>query len=308
MCYAAPFAVADDYPSKPVQLICPFAAGGTSDLTARIVTNRMGEIIGKPFIVQNKTGGGSSVGISFVASSKPDGYTVLTASAGIVLIPMITPQLPYKASALAPLGRMVSWNNMIVVNKDFPARTFAEFIDYSRKHRGSISYSSSGVGNTSHFIGEFTNMELRLDIQHIPFPGENPAITAVVGGHVEASYVSLPTALPHVLSGAVRPLLVFSNKRDPQLPNVPCSAEAGYPDLLASSYHALFVPAQTAAPVMKKLQSALEKALQDKNVRGKIEALGLTAAYLNAQQTAKFLDNEYRKWSVVAKKANIVVK
>jgi tripartite-type tricarboxylate transporter receptor subunit TctC len=298
----------DKYPSKAIQLICPFAAGGTSDLSARIVGNKMGEILGQPIVVMNKTGGGSSVGINFVAGSKPDGYTILTASAGMVLIPMITPQLPYKMGDLVPLGRLVTWNNMIVVGKDLPVKTFSEFVAYARKNPNTLSYSSSGVGNTSHFIGEFINMELKLDVQHIPYPGENPAITAVLGNHAQVSYVSLPTCLQHVRSGAVKALAVFSNKRDPELPQVPSSTEEGYPDLLAASYHIFYASAKTPPPILKQLETAFEKALQDKEVSGKIEALGLTVSYANSQETRKFLDNEYKKWSIVAKKANIVVK
>ena len=313
VCFAFVMAVSpawslEEYPTKPIQLVCPFAPGGTSDLSARIVGTKMGEILGQPLVAVNKTGGGSSLGINYVAGSKPDGYTLLTASAGMVLIPMITPQLPYKMEDLVPLGRLVTWNNMIVVHKDIPVKSLSEFVAYAKKNPGTLSYSSSGIGNTSHFIGELINMEFKLDIQHIPYPGENPAITAVLGKHAQISYVSLPTCLQHVKSGAIKAVAVLSNKRDPELPQVPTSVEEGSADLIASSYHIFYAPAKIPASILKKLETALEKALQDKEVNNKIEALGLTVSYQNSQETKKFLDNEYKKWAAVAKKANIVIK
>ena len=299
---------AEEYPNKPIQLICPFAPGGNSDLSARVVGNKMAEMLGQPIMVVNKPGGGSAVGINFVAGSKPDGYTLLTASAGMVLIPMITPQLPYKMEDLVPVGRVVTWNSTVVVNKDIPAKSLLEFAAYARKNPGTLSYSSSGIGNTSHFIGEWINMEFKLDIQHILYVGENPAMTAVVGKHAHVTYLSLPQCIPHVKSGAVTPIAVLSNKRDPELPQVPSSAEQGYPDLIASSYHIFYAPAKIPAPILKKLETTLEKALQDKDVMKQIVDIGLTVGFLNSQDTKKFLDNEYKKWAPVAKKANIVIK
>ena len=299
---------ADEYPTKPIQLICPFAAGGNSDLSARIVGGKMAEILRQPIVVLNKTGGGSSIGINFVAGSKPDGYTLLTASAGMVLIPMITPQLPYKMDDLVPIGRLVTWNNIMVVNKDIPANNLPEFIAYARKNPGTLSYSSSGVGNTSHFIGELINMETKLDVQHIPYTGENPAITAVLGKHAHVTYTGLPSAQEHVRSGALKALAVFAAHRDPALPQVPTAVEQGFPGLIASSYHAFYAPAKTPPAILKKLEAALEKALQDKQVIKEIEAQRLTVAYLSSRDTRQFLENELKKWSIIAKRANIVVK
>ena len=299
---------ADAYPDRPIQLVCPFAPGGNSDMSARIIGNKLAEILGKPIVVVNKPGGGSSVGINYVVGSKPDGYTILTASAGIVLIPMINPQLPYKMADLTPIGRLVTWNNMMVVNKDVPAGNLQEFIAYAKQNPGALSYSSSGVGNTSHFIGELINSETKLDLQHIPYTGENPAITAVLGKHAHATYTSLPSTQAHIRTGTLKALAVFAAQRDPALPQVPTAAEQGFPDLIASSYHAFYAPAKIPPAILKRLETALEKALQDKKVRQEIEATKLTISYLNSRETKQFLDKEFKKWSVIAKKANIVIK
>jgi tripartite-type tricarboxylate transporter receptor subunit TctC len=297
----------DEYPTKAIQLICPFAPGGNSDLSARIVGSKLSEILRQPIVVMNKPGGGSSIGINYVAGSKPDGYTLLTASAGMVLIPMITPQLPYKMDDLTPIGRLVTWNNIMVVHKDTPANNLQEFIAYARKNPGALSYSSSGIGNTSHFIGELINMEAKLDLQHIPYTGENPANTAVLGKHAHVTYTSLPGTQEHVRSGALKALAVFATQRDPALPQVPTAAEQGFPGLIASSYHAFFAPAKIPPAILKNLEVSLEKVLQDKQVMKEIETQRLTVAYLNSKDTKQFLENELKKWSIIAKKAKIVV-
>ena len=298
----------DDYPTKPIQLVCPFAPGGDSNLSARIVADKLQEMLGQPVLVVNKPGGGSALGTNYVIASKPDGYTLLTASAPIVFIPIITPQLPYKIDDLVPIGRLATYNNFVVVNKNLPVNNMGELIAHVKKNPGTLSYGSPGIGTTGHFIGELINIETKLDLQHIPFNGVAPAITALLGNHVQVSYIGRASCLPHIKSGALKALMVLSNKRDPEIPQVPMTVEEGFGNLIAPAYHALYAQAKIPVPILKKLESALENALQDKEVGKKIEALWLTVAFLNSQDTKKFLDNEFKKWSIVAKKANIVVK
>ncbi len=305
---ALPGQAAAPYPTRPIQLICPFAPGGNSDWSARIVGNKMAELLGQPIVVVNKPGGGSAVGINFVAGSKPDGYTILTASAGMVMIPLINPQLPYKMDDLVPIGRLATWNNAMVVNKDVPVSNLQEFIAYAKKNPGTLSYSSSGIGNTSHFIGEMINMETKLDLQHIPYTGESPAITAVLGKHAHATFTGLPSIQAHVRTGALKALAVFATQRDPSLLQVPTAAEQGFPDLIASSYHAFYASAKTSPAILKKLEAAMDKALQDKKVRQEIDNQKLTVAFLNSRETKQFLESEFKKWSLIAKKANIKIK
>jgi tripartite-type tricarboxylate transporter receptor subunit TctC len=306
---SASFCCASDaYPNKAIQLICPFAAGGDSDLSARIVAEKLQEILGQPVVIVNKPGAGSALGISLVIGSKPDGYTLLTSSAPMVFLPIITPQPPFKVDDLVPVGRLATYNNVVAVSKNLPVKNMAEFIAYAKANPNTLSYSSAGVGTTGHFIGELINMETKSDLQHIPYNGVAPAITAVVGNHAQACFISLSACSPHIRSGAVKALAVLSTKRDPEIPQVPTTVEEGFGSLIAPSYHIIYAPAKIPAPVLKKLESALEKALDDKEVRKKIEALSLSASFLNSQDSKKFLDSESKKWSVVAKKANIVIK
>lgn len=209
---------------------------------------------------------------------------------------------------LVPVGRLATYNNLAVVNKNLFVNNLAEFIAYVKKNPGTVSYSSAGVGTTGHFIGELIKIDTKSDLQHIPYNGVTQAITAVLGNHAQACFISLPACLPHIKSGAVRALAILSSNRDPEVPQVPTAIEEGFNDLVAPSYHIIYAPAKIPVPILKKLESGLEKALHDKEVRKKIAALWLAADFLNTEDTKKFLDNEFKKWSVVAKKANIVIK
>jgi tripartite-type tricarboxylate transporter receptor subunit TctC len=298
----------DAYPNKPIQLICPFAPGGDSDLSARIVADKLQRILGQPVLIVNKPGAGSALGIDFVIGSKPDGYTILTSSAPMVFLPIIMPQAPFKMDDLVPVGRLATYNNVVAVSKNLPVKTMAEFIAYAKANPNTLSYSSPGVGTTGHFIGELINMETKLDLQHIPYPGVAPAVTALVGNHVQAAFISLSASLPHIKSGSIKALAVLAAKRDPEIPQVPTTVEEGFSNLIAPSYHIIYAPAKIPAAILEKLQAALEQALEDKEVRTKIEALSLNPSFLNSQDTRKFLDSEIKKWTPVARKANIVVK
>lgn len=300
---------ADDYPNKPIQFICPYSVGGITDLSARVLAEKMGEYLKQPVIVQNKPGAGAALGTGFVAASKPDGYTILTTWTGVaVLVPLIYPNLPYQMSALTPIGKGLVLNQVMLVNKDIPAKNLTEFISYAKKNPKKLSYGTAGVGTLPHLVMEQLNVLAGLDIQHIPYNSELQAVTALVGGHVQASVLSLTISGPHMKTGAVRGIAMLTEKRDPDLPGVPTSAEQGFPQLTASIYNVLFAPAKTPAPIMKKLEAALEYAVRDKDTREKLAKMDYKVDYTNGLDTQAFLDRETKKWAVVVKKANIIMK
>jgi tripartite-type tricarboxylate transporter receptor subunit TctC len=300
---------ADEYPNKPIQLICPYAPGGITDLAARALAEKMGEYVGQPVLVVNKPGAGAALGTGFVAASKPDGYTILTSWTGVItLLPLIQPNLPYKMSELTPLGRAVIVNQVMLVNKNLPVNTIPELVAYAKKNPKTLSYGTAGVGTLPHLVMEQLNSLAQTDLQHIPYNSELQAVTALAGNHVQASVLTLTISLPHIKSNAIRAIANLSEKRDPLIPQVSTSAEQGYPDLLASIYNILFVPAKTPPPIVKKLETALEKTLRDKDIREKLEKMDYKIDFLGGRETQAFLDRESKKWSSVVKKANIVIK
>ena len=316
ICIAATFVLspfvswaADEYPTKPIQLICPYGAGGVADVVARLVADKMTEHLGKPVVVANKPGGGTAIGTGFVAASKPDGYTMLiNMTGGFIVTPLITSNLPYKMSDFTPIGKMVVAGYAILANKDVPAKTLKEFIGYVKKNPKSLSYGSPGVGTIDHLAMELFNIQAQMDLPHIPYASQLPVLTALMGNHVQTAVGTTSISLPYIKAGQIRVLAVLSEQRDSLLPEVPTSVEQGFPDLVASVYNVLFVSSKTPAPIVKKLEGALEKTLQDKELHENFKKLNLKIDFLNSHDTQTFLDSEVKKWAVVVKKANIVIK
>jgi len=299
----------DDYPSKPIQLICPYSVGGITDLSARLIAEKMGEFLGQPVVVVNKPGAGAALGTGYVAASKPDGYTIVTTWTGVaIIVPLITPNLPYKMTDLTPIGKSLVVDQLLLVNKDLPVKTLSELVAYAKQHPKTLSYGTAGVGTIPHLAMEMLNSQAQLDMQHIPYNSELQAVTALVGNHVHASILTYTISGPHIRSNAVRALAVLSPKRDPLLPDVPTSAEQGYPEIIAVIYNILFAPAKTSAPILKKIEDALEKTLRDKEVKEKLEKMEYKVDFMNGKGTQSFLEAETKKWSEVVKKANIVIK
>ncbi len=300
---------ADEYPSKPIQLVCPYGAGGLTDMVARFVAEKMAKYLGQPLVVVNKPGGATSIGTGFVASSKPDGYTVLiNMTGGFIVTPLITPNLPYKMTDFTPVGKIVTADYLVLTNKNLPVKTLPELTAYLKKNPGKVSYASPGVGTVNHLAMELFNLREQTDMQHIPYTSELQMVTALMGNHVQVGVVSTTFSLSYLRSNQVRAIAVLASKRDPHLPDVTTSAEQGLPDLTASIYNILFVPAKTPGPVAKKLEEALQKTLRDKEVVDGLEKMDLKIDFLNSAETSAFLDTELKKWAGVVKKANITIK
>ena len=304
------FAVqAADYPTKPSQLVCPYSAGGLTDIVARFVARKMAENLGQPIIVVNKPGAGSSIASSYVAAAKPDGYTVLiNMTGGFVVTPLITPNLPYKMSDFTPIGKIASADYLLLVNKDLPVNTIAELVAYTKKNPGKLSYGSPGVGSVNHLVMEQLVSQVQIDMQHIPYTSELPVMTALMGGHIQAAAVTAPTSYKYVTSNQVRAVAALAEKRDSVLSGLATSGEQGFPDLLCSVYNVLVVLSKTPAPIVKKLEAALLKTLADKEVAANLEKMGFKVDRLGAADTKAFLDKEAKKWASVVKKANMTIK
>ena len=297
---------ADEFPGKPIQLIVPFGAGGLTDIAARMVAEKMGKILRNSILVVNKPGGATSIGAAFVAASVPDGHTILiNMTGGAVVTPMIMPNIPYKTSDLKPIGKMMSAMYLMLASRDLPVKNLPELIAYAKKNPDKLAYASPGVGTVNHLAMEQLNFQYQLGMQHIPYTSELQVLNAVMGNHVQAAAVTVPFGLKFIQGNQVRGLAVLAETRDSLLPDVSTSAEQGFPDLIASIYNVLFVPAKTPAPILRQLEDALRRALQDQELVESLEKMQFKIDFLDSADTQVFLDNEAKKWAAVIKRAHI---
>lgn len=302
----------ETYPNKTIQLIVPLAAGGSVDLSTRLIAEKMGEYFKQPVVVVNKPGAGGAVGASFVATSNPDGYTILSyaGGGGFECVPIINPSVSYKVSDFIPIAAVMKFTQVAVAHKDLPVKTFAELVEYAQKNPGTLSYASVGIGNYAHLLMELLKLShnIKLDVQQVPYPGIAPGLTAVIGNHSQVGIFPLGVVTKHIASGAIRALTVFSQKRSPFLPQVSTSVEQGFPELIADSYFIYYAPAKTPLPIVSKLQDTIAKIIQDKEIVEKMKKFDLTVDFMNSQETQTFLDNSVKKLEPVIRKANIYIK
>jgi tripartite-type tricarboxylate transporter receptor subunit TctC len=300
-----------DYPNKPIEFVCPNAPGGTIDLSARIIGEKMGEFLGQPIVVVSKVGGAGAVGTSYVANSRPDGYTILGTTAGFVTRPLFDPRLPYRYTQFKPIGILARHENVLCVSKNLPIKNVAELITYAKGNPGTLSYSISGKGGVTYLSMEYLKYKnglTDLHLQCVPHQGDSPALLAILGNHVQVSATNISLALQYIKSNSIRPIAILSRKRDPVLPETLTSVEQGFQDVVASSYYVWLAPVETPDEIIKKLESAMEKALQDKGVQEKLLKIETTAGFMNSKETQTFLDNEKKMWERIIKEANLISK
>jgi tripartite-type tricarboxylate transporter receptor subunit TctC len=300
----------EDFPNKPIQLIVPYAPGGSADLSARLAAEKMGALLRQPVVVVNKPGAGTAIGVSFVATSKPDGYTLLAGTGGVGVQILMNPGVTYKTSDFIPVARLLSYTQIAVAEKDLPVKTLAELVPYIQKHAKTLSYSSPGVGSSAHLVFEWLNMKYpdQLDIQHIPYTGFNPALTAILGKHAHASVLPVNSiVLKHIKANEIRALAVFSPKRLPFLPDVPTAIEQGFPLEIMNSF-IYYAPVKTPSAIVKKLEGTIETVLLDKALQEKLEKMDLMVDFQRSADAQKAVDYEVNLWGPVIKKANIISK
>jgi len=300
-------AFAQPYPTKPVRVIVAFAPGGPIDVVARLLAPRMSEILGEAVVVENRPSTTGALGTVAVKTSAADGYTILANSSAFAVTPSLTTSAGYDpVKDFAPIAQVATQPNVIVVNTNFPAKTLKELIAIAKKQK--LAYASPGAGTTPHLTAEhlFKVIE-KLDIVHIPHKGAGPAAAAIVGGEPPIGSLAVTSPLPHIRSGRMRGLAISSAKRHPQLPDVPTFIELGYPQIQDYTWVGLFAPAGTPPEIVQKLNDAVNRALQDPNIRARLDSLTFEAIGGSPQQFADYLKVEVAKWAKVVKETGAKV-
>ncbi len=297
----------DKYPSRTVRIIVPFAAAGPTDTMARLIAQKLQDSLGKPFVVENHPGAGGNIGMALVASSPPDGYTLLLVSSSVVVNPSLYEKMPFDVFRdLTPVTLAGSSPNVLVVHASVPAKTVKELADYIHANPGKMSFATPGFGTTASLAAENFKYAMKLDIQPVPFNGAGPALNAVIAGQVPIGVMALPPVTPHLKAGTLRALAFTTEKRVGIAPDVPTMKEAGVPgDQISDVMQGVFAPGGTPKPIVDLLQSEIAKAVASTDVKEKLDALGFDAIADKPDHFAARIKAEVPKWAKVIETAKI---
>ena len=295
-----------NYPDKPVKFVVPYPPGGGTDVIARIVQGKFQQALGQTIIIDNRGGGGGSLGSDMVAKAPADGYTVLFTLSSHTINPAIFPKLPFDTvKDFEPVGTVASLPQILVVLPGFAAKNLAELVALAKAKPESLQFASVGNGSPSHLAGELLNLRAGIKITHIPYKGGGPAITDVMGGQVPMLWVSIPAAAQFVKTGKLRALAVSTVRRSAAFPEVPTVQEAGIADFEVDSWYAMFVPAKTPKPIIERLNKALNQVLADADVKERLLGQGSEAVGGTADALGRVVTAELAKWARLVKDANI---
>lgn len=297
---------ADTWPGKPITLVVPFSAGGTTDILARVIAQKLTDSLHQSVIVDNHGGAGGTLGAGVVARSTPDGSTLFMATIAHAIAPALYHHLPYDfIRDFEPVGLVGTVPNVLIVNNSVPAKNVQELIAYIRKHPKQVNFGSAGIGSTEHLAGELFRSMTGTEITHIPYKGGAPMMADLMGGQIQMALETAPSAAPHVRAGKVRALAVTSAQPSPAFPGVPTLSQAGVKGYEMQTWYALMAPKGTPKAIVDRLHAELEKALHLPDVEKTFAEQGVTAGTMSEAQLATFIRNETAKWGKVVKDANV---
>ncbi|WP_431281489.1 Bug family tripartite tricarboxylate transporter substrate binding protein [Humitalea sp. 24SJ18S-53] len=296
-------AQANGYPDRPVRMLIGFPPGGTVDTIGRLLAPAMSSKLGQPVVIENRGGAAGVLAIEAVARGRPDGYTIVLASAGaLAVIPHMQSSMPYDPfKDLAPVSRVVSTPQLLVVGKHVPANTVQELVAMAKATPGRLTFGSTGSGSTLHLAGELFKMRAGIDILHVPYRGGAPAVTALLAGEIDMLLVDIPVVMPHVQTGSFKALGLAADQRISVLPDVPTITEAGVPGVVAEGWYAIYAPPGTPAPIIATLQRATAEALVMPETQRALVALGGVVAASTPDELTAHLRAEFTKWGEVVR-------
>jgi tripartite-type tricarboxylate transporter receptor subunit TctC len=299
---------AADWPVKPVRVVVPFTPGGSTDITARLIGNRLQEVWGQSVVVENKPGAGGNIAAEMAAHSDPDGYTIFISGPGMATNRFLYPSLSYDSvTDFAPVTMLITQPNLMCVPNSSPAKSVKEFIAYCNDNRGKVTYASSGNGTTLHLSGELFKRLANVEMTHIPYRGGAPAINDLIPGRVDVIFDNMPSILSHVKAGTLRGLAVTTKQRVAATPEIPTIAESGVPGFDVFSWFGFFVPIKTPPDIVAKINADTNAALAHAPVKSRFEELGANPKGSTPAELAAFLQSEIDKWGPVIRDAKIRV-
>jgi tripartite-type tricarboxylate transporter receptor subunit TctC len=301
-------ASAQEFPSKPIRLVVPFPPGGPNDLIARVVGQKLQEILKQQVVIDNRGGAGGALGTDVVAKAAPDGYTIAISSSGALAISIsMQEKLPYDTlKHLKPVTLVATVPELLVAATSLPAKDLKELVALARAKPGTLNYASSGPGSMPHLAGELLKVAAKIDIVHVPYKGAAPAVNDLLGQQVQMAFFDLPVLLPQVEAGKLKAIAVGSRERAPSLKNVPTTAELGYPQVEADNWYGMVAPIATPPAIVARLHQATVEALRDPGVQEKLSSQGLTLVGDTPDQFTAYIRSEIEKWGKVAKAAGLV--
>jgi tripartite-type tricarboxylate transporter receptor subunit TctC len=295
------------YPSRPVKLVVPYPPGGTTDIIGRILAEGLTARFKQSFVVDNRPGAAGQIGTDVVAKAPPDGLTLSVAGSGpVMFLPGLSRKLPYDVLAdFDTIANLVTVPNIMIVNAKSPFGSLTDLVQAARAHPGKFTYGSAGIGSSGHLAGELLSSLAGIQMRHVPYKGSAPATADLVGGQIDVMFDNLPASVAHVRAGRLRAVAVLSNTRSPEARNLPTTAEQGVPGFVIASSTGLLAPAGTSKAIISALESAMRDFSTDKEMSGKLAAVGADIDFMDAAQYRSFIQAEIRRWGELAKKANI---
>ena len=299
---------AQTYPNKPIKIILPMNPGGVTDILGRIMSQKLAERLGQPFVPENRPGAGGNIGLEMAAKARPDGYTIVLSPPAIVVSPSLYKKLNYDpVKDLAPISLVAEIPNVLVVRSSLQVNSLKELVALAKTKPGKLNFGSGGMGTTNHLCGEILNTLAKINIVHVPYKGVNQAMMAMIGGEVDMVVIGTPSSLPHIQSGKVRALAVLSDQRLPTLPGVPTAKEAGIDNFSVSAWYGLLAPAGTPRDIINRLNAEWIKIAASADVRENIQKIGFEPLSSTPEEFAEFIRTEIVRWSKVVKEGNLSI-